>query len=402
MELFKNINVDWMGKVWLFLSASLVLLVVGWFSVLQHGGFTYSIDFTGGTLIKVKTAQKPDVDRLRDALKQSLGAADVTRFDAEEKNLVQIRMKKIESEDSASFQNLGQNIYDALHGILDKAKVQGKQDLNRVGIDQLAATLSESRVLENMGRLTAGATIEETQRVYRELAETIVNHRTDRGGLITDIGQLGSLPGISNPVLGVLKQHYYPGSFTVLSVDSVGPKIGKELQDKATKAVFFSLLGMLVYIALRFKFAFGVGAVIALFHDVLITMGLMSLLGKEISLIVVAGFLTLVGYSINDTIVVFDRIRENIKLNRADTFRTIINKSINQTLSRTVITSGLTFISVFCLWLLGGETLDGFSFVLVIGIIIGTYSSIAVASPLTYLWMRYLGTAKEKKVYKFA
>ncbi len=295
MELFKNINVDWMSKLWLFLSASLILLVVGWFSVFQHGGFTYSIDFTGGTLIKVKTAQKPDVDGLRDALKQSLGAADVTRFDAEEKNLVQIRMKKIESEDSASFQNLGQNIYDTLRGILDKDKGQGKQDLNRVGIDQLAATLRESRVLENMGRLTANATIEETQRVYRELAESIVNHRTEQGGLITDFGQLGSLPGISNPVLGVLKQHYYPGAFTVLSVDSVGPKIGKELQDKATKAVLFSLLGMLVYIALRFKFAFGVGAVIALFHDVLITLGLMSLLGKEISLIVVAGFLTLVG-----------------------------------------------------------------------------------------------------------
>jgi len=402
MELFKNINVDWMGKVWLFLSASLILLVVGWFSVIQRGGFIYSIDFTGGTLVKVKTAQKPDVDGLRNALKQSLGAADVTRFDAEEKNLVQIRMKKIETEDSASFQNLGQNIYDALHGILDKDRGKGKQDLNRVGIDQLAATLNESRVLENMGRLTASATIEETQRVYRELAETVVNLRTEQGGLITDFSQLGPLPGMSNPVLGVLKQHYYPGSFTVLSVDSVGPKIGKELQDKAIKAVLFSLLGMLVYIALRFKFAFGIGAVIALFHDVVIALGLMSLLGKEISLIVVAGFLTLVGYSINDTIVVFDRIRENIKLNRADTFRTIINKSINQTLSRTIITSGLTFLSVFCLWLLGGETLDGFSFVLVIGILIGTYSSIAVASPLTYIWMRYLGTAKEKKVYKFA
>ncbi len=188
----------------------------------------------------------------------------------------------------------------------------------------------------------------------------------------------------------------------MLSVDSVGPKIGKELQDKAGKAVLFSLLGMLVYVALRFKFAFGVGAVAALFHDVIIALGLMSLLGKEISLIVVAGFLTLVGYSINDTIVVFDRIRENIKLNRADTFLTIINKSINQTISRTVITSGLTFISVFCLWLLGGETLDGFSFVLVIGIIIGTYSSITVASPLTYYWLKLLGTKKEKKVYKFA
>ena len=402
MELFKNINVDWMSKKWLFLSASLILLVAGWASVIQRGGFSYSIDFTGGTLVKIKLAQKPDLDGLRTALRQSVGAADVTRFDAEEKNLVQIRMKKIETEETASFQNLGQNIYNALHGILDKDQPQGKQDLNRVGIDQLAAVLRASRVLENMGRLTANATIEETQRVYREIAETIVDHRTEQGGLIADIDRLGSLPGISNPVLSVLRQNYYPGSFTVLSVDSVGPKIGKELQDKAGKAVLFSLLGMLVYVALRFKFAFGVGAVAALFHDVIIALGLMSLLGKEISLIVVAGFLTLVGYSINDTIVVFDRIRENIKLNRADTFLTIINKSINQTISRTVITSGLTFISVFCLWLLGGETLDGFSFVLVIGIIIGTYSSIAVASPLTYYWLKLLGTKKEKKVYKFA
>ena len=402
MQLFKNVNIPWMKRKWIFIGFSFIFAVIGWSYVVYHGGFFFSIDFTGGTLIKIKLAQKPNIDVLRPLLQQKLGATDVTRFDVEEKNEIQVRLKKVQTEKTMTFQKLGTLVNDIMVEALDKDKSTGKLDLNRAGSDQLAAALRQSRVLENMGRLKADATIEETNNAYAELAKSIVGYRTENGGLITNLDTLGTAANVPAPALNFLKQNFYLGSFTVLSIDSVGPKIGQELQDKAIKAVLLSLLGMLVYVAIRFKIGYGVGAVIALFHDVLITLGLITLFHKEISLTVIAAFLTLIGYSINDTIVVFDRIRENLKLVRNMKFDDIITLSINQTLSRTIITSGLTFVSVLCLWLLGGETLDAFALVLVIGIIIGTYSSIAIASPLTFYWMKYLGTAKDKKVLKFA
>ncbi len=169
----------------------------------------------------------------------------------------------------------------------------------------------------------------------------------------------------------------------------VGPKVGKELQRQAINATLLALGGMLVYIWFRFEWIYGVAAVLAVFHDVLITVGLFALLKKEISLTVIAALLTLVGYSMNDTIVIFDRIRENLKLMRRTELEPLINTSINQTLSRTVLTSGLTFLTVLSLWLFGGEVLNGFSFAMVVGVIVGTYSSIFVASPILIWWQGF-------------
>ena len=146
---------------------------------------------------------------------------------------------------------------------------------------------------------------------------------------------------------------------------------------------------MLVYIAFRFEWIYGVAAVIACFHDTIITIGLFSLFGKEIDLTVIAALLTLVGYSMNDTIVIFDRIRENLKILRREPLESLINKSVNQTLSRTVMTSGLTFLTVIALFLFGGPVLHNFSFALVVGIIIGTYSSVFVASPIVLFWQNF-------------
>jgi preprotein translocase subunit SecF len=167
-----------------------------------------------------------------------------------------------------------------------------------------------------------------------------------------------------------------------VNVEIVGPQVGKQLQTQAKLAVLYSLAGMLVYLAVRFEWIYGVAAVITVFHDTLITVGAFSLMGKEISLTVIAAILTLIGYSNNDTIVVFDRIRENLKLMRREKLSDIVNRSINQTLSRTILTAGLTFLTVLALYLFGGEVLHGFSFALVIGILIGTYSSIAIAAPI--------------------
>ena len=183
-------------------------------------------------------------------------------------------------------------------------------------------------------------------------------------------------------VENALKENYHDSTFSVQQVDIVGPTAGKQLVSQARLAVIYSLIGMLVYLWFRFELIYGVAAVVAVFHDTLITIGAFSLTNQEISLTVIAAILTLIGYSMNDTIVVFDRIRENLALNRREKLADVVNRSINQTLSRTVLTSGLTFLTVLCLYLFGGEVLHGFSFALVVGILIGTYSSIAVAAPM--------------------
>ena len=187
----------------------------------------------------------------------------------------------------------------------------------------------------------------------------------------------------------ILHEETYLGGFSLISVESVGPKVGQELRTRASYAIFFSLVGMLIYIAFRFRPIFGLAALVALFHDVFITIGAFSVTRQEISLTVVAAILTLVGYSINDTIVVFDRVRENLRLMRRSDLATVINFSINQTLNRTIMTSGMTFLAVFALYLFGGQVLRGFSLALVVGIVIGTYSSIAIASPIVLWWQVY-------------
>ena len=183
-------------------------------------------------------------------------------------------------------------------------------------------------------------------------------------------------------VLNALTANYHDSSFDVQQVEIVGPTAGKQLQKQAWLATIYSLIGMLVYLWFRFELIYGVAAVVAVFHDTLITVGAFSLTNQEITLTVIAAILTLIGYSMNDTIVVFDRIRENLAQSRRESLSDVVNRSINQTLTRTVISSGLTFLTVLSLYLFGGEVLHGFSFALVVGILIGTYSSIAVAAPM--------------------
>ncbi len=184
-------------------------------------------------------------------------------------------------------------------------------------------------------------------------------------------------------------QAHYENPASVIKTDVVGPTVGKQLESKALWATLYSMGGMLVYLWFRFQLIYGVAAVVACFHDTLITVGAFALTNQEISLTVIAAILTLVGYSMNDTIVVFDRIRENLRLSRKESLPDVVNRSINQTLSRTVLTSGLTFLTVLSLYIFGGQVLRGFSFGLVVGILIGTYSSIAVAAPMLVAWQEW-------------
>ena len=210
----------------------------------------------------------------------------------------------------------------------------------------------------------------------------------------------GSLDVGRQKIVAALHQYYASNPFddNAVKVDVVGPTVGRQLEKQAALATLYSLLGMLVYLWFRFQLIYGVAAVVACFHDTLITLGFFSLTNQEISLTVIAAILTLVGYSMNDTIVVFDRIRENLRLSRREPLADLVNRSINQTLSRTVLTSGLTFLTVLSLYIFGGQVLRGFSFALVVGILIGTYSSIAIAAPMLVAWQEWRGGKGGKTV----
>ena len=194
------------------------------------------------------------------------------------------------------------------------------------------------------------------------------------------------LEEVGSTVKNSLKDRFSLDDITVERVEMVGPKVGKDLREKAMLSIIYAIIGIVIYISWRFEFQYGIAAIIALIHDVLVTMGAFSLLDKEFTLVIIAAFLAIIGYSLNDTIVVFDRIRENLRRKGKATITEIINSSINQTLSRTLLTSGTTMLVVLALFFLGGEIIHDFSFALLVGVLIGTYSSIFIASVFLVYW----------------
>lgn len=369
MELLKNTNFDFLGKKWPFIIASMVLTAAGIGSLLVKGGPRYGIDFSGGVNMYVKFGQAPPVEKLRSALAQKIsGEISVVEIPGTQEVIVGVEQKDEKDLDSAR-----RAVVETLGATF--GQTAGKLDLHNTGASALA-----DRLRDPLQR--AGAGLNDQQ--LSDVAKAITSFR-DGGpnfGIIGNLDQLGSVAGVTPTILNVIKQEVALSPFAIRNVEIVGPKVGAELRNQAILATLYALAGMLVYIAFRFETAYGLAAVLAVFHDVIIVLGLFSIFNKEISLTVVAALLTLVGYSMNDTIVVFDRIRENLKIMRRETFPNLVNFSINQTLSRTVLTSGLTFVAVVALWLFGGPVLNGFAFALVTGIIVGTFSSIFIASPI--------------------
>ncbi|HEY2932584.1 MAG TPA: protein translocase subunit SecF [Acidobacteriota bacterium] len=388
MQLFKNVNIDWMGLRWVFIGLSLLMTLAGTISLYARKGPKLGVDFTGGTLVYVRFLQSPQIDRIREALRVAgIKAEEVTAYDEPSKNQVQIKLGELDPHSATHLERGATPIFDSLRKAFDPASAgTATMDLNNVGSEALAFRLKEWDPEGLKGRADAADH-------YLQMARSVLALRARKGGLFNNMDQLREA-NVPQPVIERLKREAYLGSFTILSTESVGPKVGRDLQRRAVDAIMFSLLGMLVYIAFRFKFIYGIAAIIALFHDVYLTLGFFSLTGKEISLTVIAALLTLVGYSINDTIVVFDRIRENLRGARREDLRSVVNTSINQTLNRTVTTSGLTFLSVAALYFFGGEVLNGFSFALVVGILVGTYSSIAIASPILVWWQAMLAARR--------
>jgi preprotein translocase subunit SecF len=402
MEFFKNVNGDWMGKAKYFVALSAILLIAGWASILKNGGIKYGIDFRGGTLVYVRFAGPAPVDQIRKGLAEA-GLADSsiqtisdTVLNAGAQNDVVIGLEQ-KGEGDQSLDAGKQAILDALHKTFGTA-ADGKLDFNSVTKDSLAGYLTQK------DPLLLGSTAADR---YNQLAQRLLAARdTEHSGILTNFNELNNVEGVTPAVVSTLNSGFVLGNFAIRNVEVVGPKVGAQLRRQAFFATLYALGGMLLYIAFRFEWVYGVAAVIAVFHDVLITLGFFSLFHYEISLTVIAALLTLVGYSMNDTIVIFDRVREDLKLMRKDNFPDIVNKAINQTLSRTILTSGLTFLTVLVLFLLGGEVLRPFSFAMVVGVVVGTYSSFGIAAPIVVWWNKYrgqgtavsVGSAADKRV----
>ncbi len=378
MRIFHQPKFDFLSIKWYCITGSIVVTAIGMLSLVYKGGPNFGVDFTGGAQLIYGFSSQPDENQIRKVVETAQVKVDsVQRFDRADKNQVLLRvpMEKKEGRD------LSKEVTAALTKAFFPQATAGAFDLNLNGTDALQAKL----VADDPEKLAAKPN-SDPKADYGRLAQSIIDARS-RQGLFKTVDAAAKVPGVA-PVTGAwLKEKTVAGPFTLLSAENVGPQVGKDLREKGAWAVILSWAAMLTYIGIRFRSAsFGTAAVVALVHDTLFTLGLCSILNTEISLTVVAAFLTLIGYSVNDTVVVYDRIRENMQKSRREPLTLVVNRSINETLSRTILTSGLTFLVCIALFFLGGEVLRGFSFVMMIGIIVGTYSSIFIAAPLVIVW----------------
>jgi preprotein translocase subunit SecF len=378
VRLFQKTSIDFLGVTKACVTGSVALIALSTVLLFARG-LNWGVDFTGGAQVVYAFSARPDEGQIRKIVEGArVPITSVQRYDKAEKNQVLLRvpMEKKEGRDISS------EVSKALTTTLfPKGLEAGVFDLNLNGADGLAKKLQQADPEKMSARADANPTVE-----YERIAEKIIAARSEKG-LFHSLDEAAATPGLSPAVSEWLRASTVAGPFTLISTESVGPQVGKDLRKKGLLAVFFSWAAMLAYIWFRFRsVSFGSAAVVALIHDTWITLGLCSLFGVEISLTVVAAFLTLIGYSVNDTVVVYDRIRENLEKPKKEPLGLLVNRSINETLSRTVITSGLTFLVVIALFFLGGEVLRPFAFVLLVGIIVGTYSSIFIAAPLVVAW----------------
>ena len=381
MELLRDTNFDFMKYRKFWVIVSLALVAAGIFSVFVHGKLNVGIDFAGGTQITLKFREKPDVDNLRQILaSQGVGDAQIQSFGEEGDNEVMIKTRLDESAEEGS----RDRIVQALDRQLNPG-IAGKPDLNRIGVNAVTQLLVQADPARMGGQGVEAATGH-----YKAIAEAILEKRRDQG-LFNSWDELAGVQGVSQPILSALREQAVLGNYAVQGVETVGPQIGSELRRQGFLAVILSLIGMLIYIWIRFELRFGIGAIMACIHDVLITLLFYTVFDFEFNLTTIAAFLTLIVYSVNDTVVILDRIRENMRKSRRQPLIEIMNRSINETLSRTILTGGSTLLALAALLIWGGDVIRGFAFVMFVGILVGTYSSIYVASPFALLWESLFG-----------
>jgi len=365
MRIFENLSIDWLGKRKYFYILSSVLFLAGLLSVLFKG-VGFGIDFKGGTEIVLQFQKTVDIAQVRDEISNiGIGNVEIKTFGGETGILIR-----------TDLQEIPQKLYPRVKSEIEEVILAKFPGLPIQTIDSTSSSVTyafeNADTASQVAELLTGSGFQ----AGRESMEQTNTHVMAR-------------IGIADWIKTNLKEKHSDNTFSILREDRVGPKVGKELQTDALLAILLSMIVILVYLGFRFKFIFALGAVLALFHDVLITFGLFSLLygvipglNLDIDLTIVAAFLTLVGYSINDTVIVFDRVRENLKIHKSADLEQLMNNSVNRTMSRTILTGGTTLLTVLVLLLFGGEVLRAFAFTLFFGIIIGTYSSIFVASAL--------------------
>lgn len=385
MKIFKDEpNIKFMNKRYYAFGISLLFIAVGVFLFFTKG-FNQGIDFTGGTNIEVSFRNDISEDDIRDALGDvGLGKSVIQRVSGENKFFIKtiiVGEEETEDDDNAE-PGVSRLVERALMNEQDRNNAANKVDLNNV---------SKQRIIDML--IAKGIPRDTAEESANKLADMQVS---SDNGLINSYEDIEKL-GLKNTVMTVLREDGFLGPFTFLSVEMVGPQVGHDLRQKATLATVWAMIGMLIYIAFRFRFIFGIAAVITLLHDVLVSLTFILLFQVEVSLYVVAGILTIVGYSLNDTIVIFDRVRDNLKLMKRSEAEPILDRSINQTLSRTIVTSGTTLATVLALFFFGGEVIYTFSFTLLVGVVTGTYSSIFQSCAWLKIWERkFIGQKKSK------
>ncbi len=381
MQFLTDSHIDFMKYRMVFIWVSIFLLLIACAELFFLTGLNLGIDFAGGTQLTLRLRDEVERDRLRRTFESAgLREAQIQRYGAAGSRELLIKTPvRGDSEEGST---------EALVAALDEelnTDLGDKLDLNQRGTEALATLLYEADPDDRVFDDESAA-----RDHYQQVAEAVLEKRREVT-LFESWDQLADVSGLSEAALEVLEEKAGLGAFHVLSNENVGPQIGSELRTKGVLAVVLSFCGMLLYIWYRFELRFGIGAVVAAIHDFMITLGLFALLNYEFNLSTIAAFLTLVGYSVNDTVVIFDRVRENMRRFRRKPLIEIMNLSLNQTLSRTILTSGTTLLVLVCLFVLGGEMIRGFAFVLLVGIIIGTYSSLYVASPFALAWESYFG-----------
>lgn len=363
MYVFKNTNFDFLKYRIPVTIASVIFILIG-LGVMMARGINLGIDFAGGANVVIRFQETPPLNELR----QVVADATIQQYGSDESHTLLLRLPQQEIEGDYAGE-----VVRRLHETFN-ANSGGKLDLNFQGSDALAELLAAQ------GGMSAEAAT--------AAADAIIDHRSEVG-IYHDFSEVREAEGVTPAIAQTLEQNTYLGSFNVLSQETVGPQIGRELQKKAGFAIILSTLAMGIYIAVRFDLRFGVAAIVCLFHDVLVALSFLVLIGGEFEIITIAAFLMIIGYSVNDTVVIYDRVRENVRKYRGKMeFNELLNLSMNQTLARTVLTTGTTLLAIVSLIIFGGEVINEFAWILFVGMIAGTYSTLWVVSSFVIWWNR--------------
>jgi len=381
LQFIRKPSYDFLGKRHYAYALSGFMVLAGLVSLATRG-LNYGVDFRGGTEIHLKFRSAPDLSALRSRL-EATGLADISlqRYGTAEENEVLVRVGGAEHEDAArALGDVSRRLTETLEGEEARARrAAGGLDLNLASRADLAAWLG--------AQTPAGASLPLAPEKAQALAGAISDLKNARGGLLADFDSLRPVAGMEPGVLEMLRQRASLGDFAVRSVDFVGPSVGHELRQKAVWATIGSLFGTLIYLAFRFEYKYGVSAVVTVAHDALLVVGLFSITQKTFDLTVVAAVLTLVGYSLNDTIVIFDRLREDLRLRRASApLAQMMNTAVNETLSRSILTSLTVLLVVLSLFLFGGDRINDFAFAMLVGVVVGSYSTIYISCPFVLIW----------------